>query len=146
MNSRYKFWIAFSLAAVFVIGMATGYFGERVLRRGREDAGQGRRDKKPHFPTLEIISDELGLSQNQQDEIREIFQRNEGRLKAFGDDFHKRLREIRSQIESEISGLLTREQRVKFEAMIEKYRTGRKKDQTGKPKDDFRPEDRGDLK
>jgi len=125
MNAKVKFWIIFSLVAVFIIGGAAGYFGERYLVHKRHEMGAGGRDRRcPHFPTVEILAKELSLSQVQQDQIREIFKRNEDRLKAFGEEFHKRLGEMRSQLKNEIDAVLTPEQKQKLEAMINEFMKG----------------------
>ena len=127
MNAKVKFWIVFSLIAVFVIGVAAGYLGERILvhRTHRpRTAEMDRRD--PHFPTLEMLAKDLNLSQAQQDEIREIFKRNEVRLKAFGEEFHKRVNEMRTLLRTEIDSVLTPEQKQKLEAKI-KENIGRRK-------------------
>jgi Spy/CpxP family protein refolding chaperone len=122
MNAKVKFWIIFSLVAVFVIGGTAGYFGERYLVHKRHEPRPGERDRRgPHFPTVEILAKELSLSQAQQDQIREIFKRNEDRLKTFGEEFHKRLDEMRSQIKNEIDAVLTPEQKQKLEAMISQF-------------------------
>jgi Spy/CpxP family protein refolding chaperone len=122
MNSKVKFWIVFSLIAVFVIGVAAGYFSERYLVHKRHEPRPGERNRSgPRFPTLEILTKELSLSQGQKDQIREIFKRNEDRLKAFGEEFHKRVSEMRSQIKNEINAVLTPEQKQKLEAMINTY-------------------------
>jgi Spy/CpxP family protein refolding chaperone len=122
MNAKVKFWIIFSLIAVFVIGGTAGYFGERYLVHKRHEPRPGERDRRgPHFPTVEILAKELSLSQAQQDQIREIFKRNEDRLKTFGEEFHKRLGEMRSQLKNEIDAVLTPEQKTKLEAMINQF-------------------------
>jgi Spy/CpxP family protein refolding chaperone len=122
MNAKVKFWIVFSLIAVFIIGGTAGYFGERYLVHKRHEPRPGERDRRgPHFPTVEILAKELSLSQAQQDQIREIFKRNEDRLKTFGEEFHKRLGEMRSQLKNEIDAVLTPEQKTKLEAMINQF-------------------------
>jgi len=80
----------------------------------------------PSFPTLEMLAKELSLSQAQQYEIREIFKRNEARLKAFGEEFHKRVNEMRTLLRNEIDAVLTPEQKQKLEAMIKEH-IGRRK-------------------
>jgi len=138
MNNKYKLWIVLSLAAVFVIGLAAGYLGERYIVHRAFHKG------RPHFPTVESWARDLDLTKDQQDRIREIFAGNEARLKAFGDDFHRRMDEIRAQLKREVDAVLTPEQIVRLEALIKKY-VG--KDKTGKDKssgDSSRPKDKGD--
>jgi Spy/CpxP family protein refolding chaperone len=86
------------------------------------------------------------LSQAQQDQIREIFKRNEDRLKAFGEEFHKRLGEMRSQIKNEIDAVLTPEQKQKLEAMINEFMKKRNLAHDKMPGDPSRQMDKGDKK
>jgi len=147
MNAKVKFWIIFSLIAVFVIGGAAGYFGERYLVHKRHEPRPGERDGRgPHFPTVEMLAKELSLTQAQQDQIREIFKRNEDRLKTFGEEFHKRLGEMRSQIKNEIDAVLTPEQKQKLEAMISQFMKKDKPSRDKMPGDPSRQMDKGDKK
>jgi len=147
MNAKIKFWIVFSLIAVFIIGGAAGYFGERYLVHKRHEPKPGERDRRgPHFPTVEILAKELNLSQAQQDQVREIFKRNEDRLKAFGEEFHKRLGEMRSRIKNEIDAVLTPEQKQKLEAMINEYIGKRKAQYEETRRDPSRQTDKGEVK
>jgi len=147
MNAKVKFWIVFSLIAVFAIGGAAGYFSERYLVHKRHEPRPGEMDRRgPHFPTVEILAKELSLSQAQQDQIREIFKRNEDRLKVFGEEFHKRLGEMRSQIKNEIDAVLTPEQKQKLEAMISKFIGKRKPQHEETRRDPSRQTDKGEVK
>lgn len=147
MNAKVKFWIIFSLVAVFIIGGTAGYFGERYLVHKRHEPRPGERDRRgPRFPTVEILAKELSLSQAQQDQIREIFKRNEERLKAFGEEFHERLGEMRSQIKNEIDAVLTPEQKQKLEAMIDQFMKKEKPAHDKMPGDRSRQMDKGDKK
>jgi Spy/CpxP family protein refolding chaperone len=147
MNSKAKFWIVFSLIVVFIIGGAASYFGERYFVHKRHEPRPQEKDRRDaHFPTLKILAKELNLSQAQQDQIREIFKRNEDRLKAFGDEFHKRVSEMRSQIKNEIDGVLTPEQRQTLEAMINEYIGKRKAQYEETRRDPSRQTDKGEVK
>ncbi len=147
MNAKVKFWIVFSLIAVFVIGGAAGYFGERYLVHKRHEPRPGERDRRgPHFPTVEILAKELSLSQAQQDQIREIFKRNEDRLKAFGEEFHKR-------VERDARPDQKRDRRrpdpgaeAKLEAMINEYIGKRKAQHEETRRDPSRQTDKGEVK
>jgi Spy/CpxP family protein refolding chaperone len=133
MNTKYKFWIVVSLIAVFGIGLATGYFSERYIVHKRQESR-----RPPHFPTVESLAKDLDLTQDQQDRVREVFRKNEERLKAFGEDFHKRIDKIRAELKSEVDAILSPEQVRKLESLIEEYM---KKDKQGRNSHDKMPED-----
>ena len=130
MNARLKFWIVVSLVAVFAIGVAAGYLGERYVVHKRHEARNRREGSGPgHFPTVETMAKDLGLNQEQQDRIREIFKRNEAELETFGRDFHTRLGELRDKLMAEVKAVLTPEQRDRMEAKIREFMDKRKKEQ-----------------
>jgi Spy/CpxP family protein refolding chaperone len=116
---KFGFWIVFSLIIVFGAGITAGVFGERWWFAKRP---QARRPGGQHPPTLERWSKELGLTAEQQEKIREIFKKNEDRIKGLETDFDKHRGEIRSQLKSEIDAILTAEQKQILESMIEKMR------------------------
>jgi Spy/CpxP family protein refolding chaperone len=115
---KFSFWIVFSLIIVFAAGIAAGIFGERLFFAKRPEA---RRPGGPHPPTLERWSKELGLTAEQRERIREIFKKNEERIKDLKVDFDKHQNEIRAQLKSEIDAVLTAEQKQKLESMIQKH-------------------------
>lgn len=125
MRNKFKFWIVLSLLVVFAAGVAAGIFSEKYLISKKP--GRERRAPYP-FPSLEMMAQELGLSQEQKERIREIFNSNEERLKGLRGYMHDRLSEIRTQLKTEIESVLNPEQKQKFEAMIEKYLSQRKKE------------------
>ena len=73
------------------------------------------------------MAEELDLSAEQQEQIRDIFADNEESLKKLKSHIHERVSTIRSQLKTEIKNVLTEEQGTKFEAMIERYLQKRKK-------------------
>jgi len=118
MKNKPKFWIVISFLIVFAAGLAAGIFCEKYLiskKIGRE------RRTSSHFPSLERMAQELGLSQEQKGQIREIFKNNEEKLKSLRSRMHEDLSAIRAQLKTEIEGVLSPEQKQKFEEMIEKY-------------------------
>lgn len=127
MKNNYKFWIIFSFILVFIIGVIGGFFLEKHLIQTKpRKIKRERRDV--HFPTLEVMAKELALSSEQEEKIREIFKNNEGRLKDLKSSIHERLSKIRTQLKDEIKNVLTEEQKIKFEEMIERYIQQRKKE------------------
>lgn len=126
MRNNYKLWIILSLVVVFIAGVISGVLVDKtILNKGRRDS---HRRGPTRFPTLEIMAEELALSAKQQEEIRSIFRNNEERFKSLRKDMDTRLREIRSQLLEDIKSVLDENQNIKFEEMIEKYRSQRKRE------------------
>jgi DNA anti-recombination protein RmuC len=126
MKNNYKLWIILSLIVVFIAGVISGILIDKnVLNERKHDT---RRRSSTHFPTLEIMAEELALSTEQQEQIKEIFQNNEERFKNLRSDTHRRLSDIRAQLLTDINSVLTNEQKTRFEAMIDKYRSQRKRE------------------
>ena len=115
MKNKYIFWIVFSLIVAFAAGLVGGVFGDRYYLQKRHDRG------RPHPPSLERMAKDLGLSADQQEQIKKIFERNEAKLKELRADMHDQLRSIRAELKKEIDSVLTAEQRQKIETMIEKH-------------------------
>ncbi len=118
MKERFKFWLIFSLILVFAAGLVCGIFADKYFRYKRPEPGPRR---GPHFPSLEFMSKELGLSPQQQEQIKEIFRKNEERLKELRTRIHGDLTQVRSELKDEIDRVLMPEQKEKLEAMIKKH-------------------------
>lgn len=148
MKNTFKFWIIFSLVVAFGAGILGGIFSERYFFHRQRHARIER--NAVHFPSLEQMARELGLSAEQQEQIRNIFQRNEAKFKDLRSEIHGRLSTIREEVKSEIESVLTQEQKQKFEEMIENYVLQRKREFEKRGKD-FRKEQpreksRGEMK
>ncbi len=129
MKNKYRFWLVFSVLVAFGSGLLGGFWFERyIAHKKRPTFGPRPPREAVHFPSLEQMSRELGLSTEQEDQIRQIFERNDARLKELRSEMHARLTEIRSKLKAELEAVLTPEQRQKFEEMIDKYVQQRKKD------------------
>jgi phosphosulfolactate synthase (CoM biosynthesis protein A) len=127
MKNHYKFWIVFSLIIVFVAGVVGGIFFERcILDKKTEKYTRSRRHVR--FPSLENMAQELELTIEQQEKIREIFKKNEESFKKLRSQIHESLSSMRTQLKDEIKAVLNEDQNRKFEAMIEKYLAQRKKE------------------
>jgi len=138
MKNKFKFWIIFSLIIVFAAGVIIGIFSEKYIISKRLER---MRRSSVHFPSLEMMAQELSLAPQQKEQIREIFKNNEERLKGLRSQMHSQLSLIRSQLKTEIENILTPEQRQKFEAMIEKYIGQRKRELERREKYPRRKED-----
>ncbi len=127
MKNYNKFWIVFSLIVVFAAGFIGGILFEKHLIDKKIEKRVKRRSSV-RFPSLEIMAKELSLTPEQEEQIREIFKNNEERFKNLRKNINDRLSSIRSQLKNEIKNVLTDEQVLEFEAMIEKYISQRKKE------------------
>jgi len=146
MKNHTKFWIVFSLIIVFAVGIVGGIFLERfVLDKKTEKYTRSRRHVL--FPSLETMAQELDLSTEQQEKIREIFKKNEEGFKKLRSQVHESLSSMRTQLKDEIKSVLSEEQDRKFEAMVEKYLSQRKKEQEKRKKySDRHEKQKGDKK
>ncbi len=127
MKNNYKFWIVLSFIAVFAVGVAGGILFENNFF-DKKPRREGERRSSVRFPTLEMMAEELGLSSDQQEKLREIFKNNEERLNTLRSQIHEQYAALRAQLKEEMDRVFTDEQQVKFEAMIEKYLAERKKE------------------
>jgi metal-dependent hydrolase (beta-lactamase superfamily II) len=78
---------------------------------------------------------DLGLSPDQKESIRQIFERNDGKFKELYTDMHNRLSGLRSEIKNQIDAVLTPEQKQKMESIITQHGEKRKKESEQKDKD-----------
>ena len=127
MKNYNKFWIVFSLIVVFAAGFIGGILFEKHLIDKKVEKRVKRRSSV-RFPSLEMMAKELSLTPEQEEQIREIFKNNEERFKNLRSSINERLSNIRTQLKNEIKNVLADEQVLKFEAMIEKYISQRKKE------------------
>lgn len=149
MKTKYKIIIALTLLVVFGLGVAAGVLGERYVvhkkyRRSPSD--------RQHVPSLEAWTRELELTPDQQEKIREIFKKNEERMKAYRTEGLARLKEIRKVLKDELDAVFTPEQEKKMEEMIRQHEERRKNerdrysssrnDQRNRREDDPTPPDR----
>jgi Spy/CpxP family protein refolding chaperone len=125
MKNKYIFWIILSLIVAFGAGMIGGVFGERYYLQKRHPRGDRG---SSHPPSLDQMAKDLGLSADQQEQIRKLFERNEARLKELRADMHGRLKSIRAELKNEIDSVLTAEQRQKIESMIKKFAAPEKRE------------------
>ncbi len=138
MKTKYKILIALTLLVVFGLGVAAGVLGERyVMHRDSRRAQTGR----PHPPSPESWAKELGLTQEQQDKIHEIFKRNEERMKAYRTESRARLNELRKTLWDETNAVLTPEQKKKNDEMIRRFEEWRKKESDRNPSRERRTQD-----
>ena len=146
MKNNYKFWIILSLVIVFLAGIMGGILFERHIF-DKKQSRRTRRASPVRFPTLEMMAQELNLTSDQQEQIREIFKNNEGKIKKLRKDVNEHFSSMRAQLKTEIYDVLSEEQKLKFEAMIKKYISKRKEASEKRKKHPTkRRKDRGENK
>ncbi len=127
MPNKFRFWLVLTLLVALAAGLVGGLFSERYyFHRKRHARSADVQRNSPHFPTLEQMAQELGLSAEQQERIKQAFVRTEAKFKELRTDMHARLKTIRVELKAEIETVLTEEQKQKFDAMIEEYLRQRK--------------------
>ena len=127
MKNGNKFWIIFSFIFVFAAGIAAGILFENNFLDKKPWRNEDRRSTV-RFPTLDMMAEELDLTAEQQEQLKEIFKNNEERLKTYRRQNHKQNTTQRAQHKKEMDKIFSAEQKSKFEAMIEKYLSERKKE------------------
>lgn len=144
MKNGNKFWIVLSFIIVFVAGIAAGILFEDNFLDKKPQRSEERRSSI-RFPTLDMMAEELGLTAEQQEQLREIFKNNEERLKAYRSQIHDDYAAMRAQLKQEMDNVFSPEQKAKFEAMIEKYLSDRKKEMEDRRRRSRRePPDKGE--
>lgn len=132
MKTKYKILVALTLLVVFGLGVAAGYLCERYAVHKKDKRVAASRQ---HAPSPEDWFNELGLTQEQRDQIHQIFERNEERMKAYRSEGRARLAEIRKTLRDEINAVLTPEQKKKNDEMIRRFEE-RRKQESGRPGSD----------
>jgi hypothetical protein len=125
MKTKYKILVALTLLVVFGLGVAAGVLGERYVVHKKDRRPTASR---PHFPTPEDWARELGLTEDQKAQMREIFKRNEERMKEYRTESRTRLNELRKMLWDETNAVLTPEQKQKNDEMIRRFEERRKKE------------------
>jgi len=130
MKNHYKLWTIVSLIIVFSAGLFSGVLLDKHIFNKKPQRRTQRTDYKrtstTRYPTLDQWTQELGLTAEQKEKIQEIFKNNEERFRSLRKDMNESLRDIRVQLNKEIKSVLTEDQQVKFEAMINKFHSKRR--------------------
>lgn len=126
MKNNYKFWIVLSFLVVFAAGIVGGVILEQNIlhpRPNRHDRDVRR--ERPHFPTVNELEEALGLSAEQQDRMRAVFQQGEERIKKVREDMFKEFGSLRDLFLQEIRDVLDPEQTEQFNAILDEYHAQR---------------------
>jgi Spy/CpxP family protein refolding chaperone len=136
MINKYKLWIVLSLLVAFAAGLLGGIFCERYYFHRKRHASMARiqrSERRP--PDLEKMARDLGLSAEQQDQIKKIFESNDTRLRELSTEMHSRLSGIRADMQSQIDAVLSPEQKRKLDSIIIRHRDRGKRDSEQRRKD-----------
>jgi Spy/CpxP family protein refolding chaperone len=148
MPNKYRFWLVLTLLVAFAAGLLGGIFSERYFFHPREHARARRDAQKP--PDLEEMAKDLGLSPDQKERIKQVFETNDVKFKELRAEMHKRLSDIRAEIKEQIDAVLTPEQKQKLDSIIAQHQSKDKKESEKKKKSSAReraPEKpKGDMK
>lgn len=109
-----KLWFAIFVIVILVIGFGAGVASDRYLLLGRRPFGGRPGPPKPTEIAVRM-SQELGLSADQRMRLEAVFERNGDRLEKFRAQTRAEFERLRNQLDTEISAILTPEQRAKFE-------------------------------
>jgi Spy/CpxP family protein refolding chaperone len=112
-------WRAASLlVAVFLVGLLTGAAVTAWADRAQHEGGRHDRGKG----YLARLTDELELSAAQQDSVRAILDRYEPSFDSLWQETRPRFETLRAGIRSEVRTHLTNEQRMEYDALVERRR------------------------
>jgi hypothetical protein len=137
MKNKYKFWIIFSLVVVFIAGAVSGILLDRNVIDKKSKTSE--RSSSIRFPSVKMMAQELSLTEEQQKQIKEVFKANDKKLKALRSQLNKQFSTIRKELLVGIKNVLTDDQKKKFDAMIEDYISGRRKESKQRSKHSRKP-------
>jgi Spy/CpxP family protein refolding chaperone len=140
MGASQKKWMGVTLVATLVLGMGVGIIADRFVlartsvvhsragdadRRGSGDhEDRGRR-------MVERLRSGLDLTDEQATRLEEIINKNHDTAHEFWKNSRQEYETLRRQFRSDIRGLLTEDQKVKFDDMVAEYES-RHRDREGR--------------
>ena len=125
MPSKYRFWLVLTLIVAFAAGLLGGILSERYVFHPRAHARARRDAQRP--PDLEAMARDLGLSLDQKESIKQIFETNDVKFKELRAEMHNRLSDIRAEIRNQIDAVLTPEQKQKLDSIIAQHQQRQKR-------------------
>jgi Spy/CpxP family protein refolding chaperone len=115
--TRLKLWLA--IAAIFVLGCATGAFLDSAYRlrvgAARGESRGGHRNPEQMF---EKMRRELSLDERQATEVRKILDETRNEYRALRSEARPRFDAVRQSARTRIRALLTPEQQQRFDARV----------------------------
>ena len=129
--SRSSWLVRAAALAIFLLGFAAGALAPSAYRAWmRDGARKGR---------IEVMSERLKLTNEQQEQVRQIFGETRTRLEALRQESEPRFAEIRRDADERIKQVLTPEQWEEFRKSRAEGRGGRRG--RGRGGDDAAPRD-----
>jgi Spy/CpxP family protein refolding chaperone len=117
-GTRLKLWLA--VAAVFVVGCATGALLDSAYRLRADAAHEGGRGGGRRNPerVFERMRRDLDLDERQSAEVRKILDETRGEYRALRSEARPRFDSIRQSARTRIRALLTPDQQRRFDARV----------------------------
>jgi hypothetical protein len=136
MNGKSRAWALALLVAVFMLGGVAGAAVDRILVGDREvSSGQrgrsgGDRDRRRSY--LDWLGAQLELSDEQKTEVQGILERHQEQMSDLWREWRPRYEELQEQARAEIRGVLSEEQAAAYDALLERQRQRRERDNRGR--------------
>lgn len=124
-----------SFITIFIAGIAVGVMWDNfVLDKKPRD--NRRHDRGARI--LEKFTQELSLTQTQQDTLRMLLDQIKIKHQKLDERRHEEFEKIRSEFDAEFQKILTSEQKIKYEKMVQEFKKkwqDRRNNQTQKGED-----------
>ncbi len=109
------------LVLIFILGIATGAFGYRLLSDKGYFSSRGRGPARVNRgEVVERFTRELGLSAQQREQLNVILTEDEQKFRELNKSIKPQADAIRQEGRNRIRAILTDEQKPKFEEMLRK--------------------------
>jgi hypothetical protein len=133
MNGKSRVWALALLVAVFLVGGAAGaavdrmLVGERRVSSSQRGRSGGDRDRRRSY--LDWLAAQLELTEEQKTEVQAILERSREQVEELWREMRPRYEELQEQARAEIRALLSEEQAAAYDALLERQRQRRERDQ-----------------
>jgi Spy/CpxP family protein refolding chaperone len=115
------------VGVVFVLGLVLGgIFGYLFQNRVQGDTAGPRSDKARREHIVEELTNELGLTADQQKKLDSVITEAHAKFQAIHEADQPQIEQVRKNARNEIRAFLTPEQQTKFEEHIQKLDEERK--------------------
>jgi uncharacterized membrane protein len=122
MNGKSKTWALILLAVVFLLGGVAGAATDRMLGKESAAATDSRRgsDRDRRGSYLDWLAAELDLSDGQRAQIAAIVEQQREQVSGLWREMRPRYEEVKQQARQEIQEVLNEEQRVAYQALLDR--------------------------